>query len=64
MKRTPWFNAQRDPPVNGDGDAKYEWQCLTQYRAKRRTKEWILRWSRVCPQCRWRGLLQPAKEQK
>lgn len=64
MKRTPWFNARRDPPVNGgrDSESEYEWKCVGRRHAERRTKEWIIKWGKDCPHCQWRGLTAPAKE--
>ena len=26
-KRSPWFNARRQPPVNGGHASEYEWKC-------------------------------------
>lgn len=65
MKRTPWFSAQSQPPVNGGPGDKYEVRCLG-------WNGWDKpeRWSRktikdcACPHCQWRGLTQPARPAK
>jgi hypothetical protein len=59
-KRTPWFNAKTEPPVNGTENSKYEWRCRRGYGIGRRTIWWLYRWS--CPDCQWRGLTRPAEE--
>jgi len=61
VKRTPWFNAQRQPPVNGDWDAFYELRCQ-QGAAYLWTRREIDQYA--CPRCKWRGLTQPVKGAK
>jgi hypothetical protein len=61
MKRTPWFNARRDPPVNGTLDSQYEWRCGDGL-PTRQSKGFLRNlW---CASCQWRGLTAPAKERK
>lgn len=59
MKRTPWFNARRDPPVNGDRESQYEWRC-NGGPPSRQAKDFLR--NVVCMNCQWRGLTAPAKE--
>lgn len=64
MKRTPWFNAMNEPPVNGDDDARYEWRCLdlTDGKTEMTSKGNILRYALdCCADCQWRGLLEQPK---
>jgi hypothetical protein len=58
-RRSPWFNARRDPPVNGGDDAVYEWRRKTMRRSniKHRYKINLLS-MRQCHHCQWRGLLR------
>ena len=64
-KRSPWFNARAEPPVNGGADALYEHRCLAfeslGVTCERKSK--ILRWAFVtsCSDCQWRGLLKGKK---
>ena len=60
MKRSPWFNARTQPPVNGGEDAMYEHRCRgprhEYWREVRQTRvRWIRYWA--CDRCQWRGLL-------
>lgn len=61
MKRTPWFSARHEPPVNGGSDAEYEWKCGDDPPA-RQSKAFIRNVLWRCPHCQWRGLTK--KEQK
>lgn len=65
-KRSPWFNARTEPPVNGGVDDKFEQRCNAtppphnQYkRVDMASKFWIESYS--CPRCQWRGLLRDPK---
>lgn len=59
MKRSPWFNARTDPPVNGGDDAVYEWRCsMTGFDLRRAFQADIKNWGSHCPFCQWRGLLR------
>ena len=67
MKRSPWFNARRNPPVNGGPHAMYEHRC------KDRLAHFV-DFSEVgpvtrcnlklfaCNTCEWRGLLRESKK--
>ena len=61
-KRSPWFNARTEPPVNGGRDATYEHRCLSHplvanWRPVR--KLWTADIKRIaCDRCQWRGLLR------
>ncbi len=64
-KLTPWFNAQKQPPVNGGDYADYEWRCFgpgnyfgnsRNYGPEKRGKNSIIRVSVGCAYCEWRGL--------
>ena len=64
QKRSPWFNARTEPPVNGDADSMYEHRCLAEShhhwrKPKRMSASWIHWWK--CSRCQWRGLLREAK---
>lgn len=59
-KRTPWFNAKTEPPVNGDENSEYEWRCLPEYGIGRRNVWWLNQLA--CHKCEWRGLTRPAEE--
>ena len=63
MKRSPWFNARTEPPVNGDAWALYEQRC----KARRPVHAYSsvnelasVMWLRAmaCDRCQWRGLLR------
>lgn len=61
QKRSPWFNARTQPPVNGGKDARYEHRCRSLFHSRWHlphiaTAEWIDWWA--CPLCQWRGLLR------
>lgn len=69
-KLTPWFNAQKQPPVNGRKHAKYDWRCFgpvgfpgnsQKYGPERLVKDSIIRIAQECPYCEWRGLAEPPK---
>ena len=64
-KRSPWFNARAEPPVNGGADALYEHRCLDypSLGITRERKRTILFWAcrENCNQCQWRGLLKEKK---
>ena len=66
MKRSPWFNARTQPPVNGGPDALYEHLCKDPLggfgRATREPAEQIKMWGQYCPRCQWRGLLREGKK--
>lgn len=57
-RRSPWFNARRDPPVNGGDDAMYEHRCpiadngLITLQRREDIK------CCCCNLCQWRGLLR------
>ncbi len=59
-RRSPWFNARRDPPVNGGDDAQYEHRCkwINRNRPQRTDREDVMLAGRMCPDCQWRGLLR------
>lgn len=60
-KRTPWFNACRQPPVNGGDDAIYEYRCelADYYRTVQQTsRHAIFMRGMNCPYCEWRGLAE------
>jgi hypothetical protein len=68
-KLTPWFNARKQPPVNGDDEARYEHRCdghdnrlllmdIAGWVSLER-KKWIVKQGRLCPHCEWRGLASP-----
>lgn len=63
MKRTPWFNARTQPPVNGGPEAIYEHRCrdLVGGMVTRERKEGISRIGVVCPYCEWRGVVERPK---
>jgi hypothetical protein len=64
-KLTPWFNAKKQPPVNGRDYAEYDWRCIHpirgSYGPERRWKDSIIRVGWECPHCEWRGLAEPPK---
>ena len=63
MKRSPWFNARRDPPVNGGPTAIYEHRCLGRHFWKSASTDYARFIVRVaCPDCEWRGLLREGKK--
>ena len=58
-KRSPWFNARTQPPVNGGDRDFYEHSCTEFGRSI--TQEFastIKRWGEQCPHCQWRGLMR------
>ena len=58
-KRSPWFNARAEPPVNGGDREFYEHSCTEFGRSI--TQEFastIKRWGEQCPHCQWRGLMR------
>ena len=61
MKRSPWFNARRDPPINGGPDAPYEWKCLG-YKPEKVDAVTIVDRGLRCNLCQWRGLLREGKK--
>jgi len=68
-RRSPWFNARTDPPVNGGDDAVYEQRCTRakpphlQMKEKEMTSVyWLVRFS--CHGCEWRGLLRESDDGK
>lgn len=66
MRRSPWFNARRQPPVNGGPNAMYEHRC----RSHNHWFDWrhpsrmnVLSITKFdCGQCEWRGLLREGKK--
>ena len=66
MKRTPWFNARKQPPVNGGDDAQYEHRCklINRNRPQRTDREDVMLAGRMCPDCQWRGLLRESGDGK
>ena len=62
MKRSPWFNAQTKPPVNGGGDALYEHRCRSHPKVfgwSSPRKLWAIDIRHIaCKNCEWRGLLR------
>ena len=56
MKRSPWFNARAEPPVNGDNMALYEHRCPRGMGTHLLAKHFLL--LTFCPHCEWRGLLR------
>lgn len=65
MKRSPWFNARRDPPVNGGPGALYEHRCWYLYGPSvvaRVPKRKIVEYGNECGRCEWRGLLREGKK--
>jgi hypothetical protein len=61
-RRSPWFNARRDPPVNGGDDAVYERRCTAfPERSPWMAKRIDLLLTR-CDRCQWRGLLREESE--
>ena len=60
MKRSPWFNARAEPPVNGGADAMYEARCESRsgYRPVRTWKASVIFLGKRCDRCQWRGLLR------
>ena len=59
-KRSPWFNARRQPPVNGGHASEYEWKCdrVPNCKIERLGKNLLREYGNVCPECQWRGLLR------
>lgn len=59
QKRSPWFNARREPPVNGGPGDKYELMCAGPY-GWLTPKLWTVQEIKecACPHCKWRGLLR------
>lgn len=64
MKRSKWFNARREPPVNGGPYAEYEHRCwyLSKNGVWRLPKFRIVGHGRACGRCQWRGLLREGKK--
>lgn len=62
MKRSPWFNAQAQPPINGGPDAMYEHRCRSfnhwfdWRKPSRMSASSITKFA--CDMCQWRGLLR------
>jgi len=59
-KRSPWFSAKAQPPVNGGDYAEYEWRCEHRWLNGRetRTKRALRTVYANCDRCQWRGLLR------
>lgn len=58
-KRSPWFNARKQPPVNGDGKSLYEHRCTYLCNAvSREPASFIIESRKYCDRCQWRGLLR------
>lgn len=55
-KRSPWFNARAEPPVNGGDKSVYEWRCGPSTTTLSAQKGWLVLHS--CLACQWRGLLR------
>ena len=62
-KRSPWFNARTQPPVNGWLDDEYEQRCKAKRPPHSQDKPidmayrlWLTHDS--CSHCQWRGLLR------
>lgn len=64
MKRSPWFNARRQPPVNGGNWAQYEHRCwyLRRIGISLVPKFRIIGHGLACGRCEWRGLLREGKK--
>jgi hypothetical protein len=63
VKRSPWFNAQRDPPVNGGPTAIYEHRCLGRHYWRAASRDYAQFIVRVaCSGCEWRGVLREGQK--
>jgi hypothetical protein len=63
-KKSPWFNARTEPPVNGKDDALYEHRCVVTFGRGSPTKvpkSWLTN-GVVCVCCQWRGLLRESDD--
>ncbi len=61
MKRSPWFNARTQPPVNGGEGAWYENRCTAPDSSGDvviNPKRLIKTLGDICRYCQWRGLLR------
>ncbi len=61
-KRSPWFNARREPPVNGGDSARYEHRCFSYRHGENWSRpDWLCKEEILklnCFDCQWRGLLR------
>ena len=58
-KRSPWFSARTEPPVNGDRHALYERRCPLgniAHEVELVGKTRLI--DSACDRCQWRGLLR------
>ena len=66
-KRSPWFNARTQPPVNGGDFALYEHQCPGPTGTGdilMNNSATIKAYGAICPHCQWRGLLRESDDGK
>lgn len=66
QRRSPWFNAHTQPPVNGYVTDEYEQRCrasppphIQHNPVERACVGWLRHFS--CDRCQWRGLLREPK---
>ncbi len=67
-RRSPWFNARTQPPVNGGDDALYEHRCSAASHGTDWRRPVLIKKGAVvhatCPRCQWRGLLRESDDGK